>query len=237
MSDESKREKEITFQRIREESNGKMLEAIENCNIISKMLGLGEFSLPNIMVTYNNKIIALEKEFAEAGIDFYDRFQCESRFIIEQRLQALILKSNECISRFTSTLSIPKEQLKEFFDSYKKPTFFEKTFKGVKYQPKKAVLTPEQKKRAISCLRDFEECNQRIEEFSIKNDIIEAILFGRILSTINGVSDFDERIQKIDSELQRLGYNSISDVVMIQIATQDLSFSNINTLISVSIPD
>lgn len=237
MSEESKREKEITFQRIREEANGKMLESIENCNILSKMLGLGEISLPNIIVTYNNKIIALEKEFTKVGIDFYDRLQCESRFIIEQRLQALILKSNECLSRFTSTLSIPKEQFEEFYASYKKPTFFEKTFKGVKYQPKKAILTPEQKKKAISFLHNFEECNRRIEEFSIKNDMIEAILFGRILSIMNGVSDFDERIQKIDSELQSLGYNSISDVIMIQIATQDLSFTNINNLVSVSIPD
>lgn len=67
--------------------------------------------------------------------------------------------------------------------------------------------------------------------------MIEAILFGRILSTQNGISNFDERIPQIDSELQQLGYHSIFDIIELQIKTQDLSFSNIYNLISVSIPD
>lgn len=237
MSEESKREKEITFKRIREESSGKMLETIENCNILSKMLELGEISLPNIIITYNNKIIAIEKEFNKAGIDFYDRFQCESRFIIEQRLQALILNATNCLTKFIATLNISKEQLDEFVMSYKKPSFFERTFKGAKYEPKKCILTSAQKKVAMIYLNTFKSYNELIESFTIKDDLIEAILFGRILSTTNGITDFDERIPKIDSEIQLLGYNSILDIINTQIETQDLSFSNIYNIISVSIPD
>lgn len=236
MSNESKRVKELTFKRIREESNPKMSETIQNCNNLSKSLGEGEISLPNIIITYNNKIIALEKEFTKAGIDFYDRFQCESRFILEQRLQALILKANESISTLISTLCVPTEQISEYVESHKKPTFFEKAFKGAKYQPKNSVLTPNQKEKVKSCIKDYKSYNRKIEEFSIENDMIEAILFSRILSTLNGVTDFDERIEKIDAELQKLGYSSISDVVKTQIATQDLALTNIHNLESVSIP-
>lgn len=237
MSEESKREKEITFKRIREESSGKMLESIENCNILSKMLGLGEISLPNIIITYNNKIIAIEKEFNNAGIDFYDRFQCESRFIIEQRLQSLILDATNCLTKFIATLNISKEQVEEFVMSYKKPSFFAKTFKRAKYEPKNCILTPVQKEIAMIYLKTFKSYNDLIESFTIKDDMIEAILFGRILSTANGFTNFDERIPKIDSELQMLGYNSILDIINTQIETQDLSFSNIYNITSVSIPD
>ena len=212
MSEESKRIKETTFQRIREDANVNMSESIENCNIISKILGFGEISLPNIIITYNNKIIALEKEFSKAGIDFYDRFQCESRFILEQQLQALILQSNECLNEFISTLNISKAQVDEFVASYKRPTFFKKIFKRAKYQPKKSIVTPEQKEKAMSCLRDFKECNRKIEEFSIENNMAEAILFSKILSEINGITDFDKRISKINAELQQLGYDSITSI-------------------------
>lgn len=236
MSDESKREKELTFKRIREEANEKMSQAIQDCNKLSMCLGEGELSLPNIIITYNNKIIALEKEFTKAGIDFYDRFQCESRFILEQRLQAVILNANSCIATLFSTLSVSKEQINEYVESYKKPTFFEKTFKGVKYQPKKSVLTPEQKVTVQSCIRNYTKYNHKIENFSIEEDMIEAILFARILSTVNGITDFDERIAKIDTELQQLGYGSISDTINIQIETQNLTLANIYKLKSVSIP-
>lgn len=138
MSEESKREKEITFQRIREEANGKMAASIENCNIISKCLGLGEISLPNIIITYNNKIIEIEKEFTKAGIDFYDRLQCESRFIIEQKLQALIIKANDCLLKYLSTLQISKEQMEEFVASYKKPSFLKRLLKKQHISPSSA---------------------------------------------------------------------------------------------------
>lgn len=237
MSEESKREREITFKRIREKANGKMSDSIVNCNILAKSLGLGEINIPNIIITYNNKIIAIEKEFNKAGIDFYDRFQCESRFIIEQRLQAYILNATNCLTKFTTLLNISKEQVDEFVASYKKPTFIEKTFKGAKYEPKKDLLTLEQKEKARIYLSSFKSYDKFIQNFTIKDDMIEAILFGRILSTTNGITNFDERLSKIDSELQKLGYNSILDIVQLQLETQDLSFSNIYNLISVSIPD
>lgn len=183
MSEESKREKEITFKRIREDDSIKMTETIENCNTIANLFELGELSLPNIIDTYDNKIVSLEEEFTKSGIDFYDRFQCESRFILEQRLQALILKAKEHLNTFVSICD------------------------------GSSSLTYAQKKKAIFCIVDFKKCNRKIEEFSIKQNMIEAILFGKILSTANGFSDFDKRILKINAELQKLGYSSILDVV------------------------
>lgn len=207
MSRESKLEKEITFKRIREDASVQMAETIENCNAIAYLLGLGELSLPNIIDTYASKIVALEEEFTKSDIDFYDRFQCESRFILEQRLQALILKAKEYLSSFVSTCD------------------------------NSSSLTYAQKKKAMFDIVNFRKCNRKIENFSIKQDMIEAILFGKILSTANGFSDFDERILKIDTELQKLGYNSISTIVMQEIVKQNLSLSKINSLVSVPIPD
>lgn len=206
MSRESKLEKEITFKRIREDASVQMAETIENCNAIAYLLGLGELSLPNIIDTYASKIVALEEEFTKSDIDFYDRFQCESRFILEQRLQALILKAKEYLSSFVSTCD------------------------------NSSSLTYAQKKKAMFDIVNFRKCNRKIENFSIKQDMIEAILFSKILSTANGFSDFDERILKIDTELQKLGYNSISTIVMQEIVKQNLSLSKINSLVSVPIP-
>lgn len=236
MSEESKREREATLKVIREEANDELSKTIENCNKIAMALDIGKTSLPNIIITYHNKIIAIEKDFSKAGIDYYDRLQCESRFIIEQWLNVIIIQSMTCLEKFISKTRIPKEQIEEFCDSYKKPTFFQKVFKGAKYEPKKSLMTPTQKEDAMSYLNEYKECSKKIEHFSIQNDMIEAILAGRILSTSNGFLDFDERISKIDMELQQLGYESISDIVKSQIDTQDLSLSNITNLTSVCIP-
>lgn len=207
MSEESKWEKEITFKRIREDSSIQMAKTIENCNTIANLFGFGELALPNIIDTYDRKIAAIEEEFTKSGIDFYDRFQCESRFILEQRLQALILKAKEHLNTFVSICD------------------------------NSSSLTYVQKKKAIFCIVDFKKCNRKIEEFSIRQDMIESILFGKVLSMTNGFSDFDERILKIDTELQKLGYSSISVIVTQEINKQNLTLSNINSLVSVPIPD
>lgn len=235
MSEESIREKEVTFNRIRQEANNSMYEVIKNCNAMTKMLSLKKSDLKNIIITYNNKIIELEKEFNKAGIDFYDRTQCESRFIIENRLQGIILTGKKYISDYISTLNIPKEQMEQFVDSYKKPSTFNKIFKGQKYQPMKCVLTPEQSKLSAELLQNYLNCCNQLSEFTIEKDIVEAILYYKVLANTLGTTDFDSRINSIDKELQMLGYSSITDIVKVEFENQDLSLKNINNLHSICI--
>lgn len=231
MSKESEQERSLTFQQIRENSMEKMSNTLDDCKRLIRFMGLGDISLSNIIIRYNNRIIALEKEFTRAGIDFYDRLDCESRFIIEQRLQAYILEAKIYLDTIHSTLNISKEQIQEFVDSRKnKPNFFQRVFLHQKYQPKKSVLTPEQMETVKSAIHKLEECSDKVYNFSIKNDFEEAILFSFILSVANGatIEDLKKRLTKIDSEIQKLGYDSIADNIATYLNDQfflDLQYS------------
>lgn len=235
MSEESIRERQETFKRIREQANGDMCEVIKNCNIISRNLGLGKCEIPNIIIAYNNKIIELEKEFNKAGIDFYDRTQCESRFIIENILQALILTAKSYIDKYIAATSVSESQVQEFMDSWKKPSTFDKIFKGSKFEPKRSILTPEQIKTSRECIANYIKCYDKMYDFTIQNNIVEAILFYRVLAMARGVSDFDSRIDTIDMELRKLGYSSVKNTITQQIDEQELTLANILNLKSVSI--
>lgn len=211
MSEKSEREKAITFTNIRESYFDKMVNIIENCDELSKLYNLKQERIPNIIITYNNKIIALEKEFKKAGIDFYDNTECESRFIIEFQLQSLIISAFNYINYYISELSVSETQANEFINSFKRPSFFERTFKGAKYAPKTSLLTPKQKQKAISFLKKYVECNNAIYSFSLKDNMEEAISLYRNCAVANGfVSDkaFNTRIEKIHSELKLLGYDN-----------------------------
>jgi len=233
MSEESIKEREITFNRIREQANGAMCEAIKNCNIISRNLGLGNCDLPNIIIAYNNKIIELEKEFTKVGIDFYDRTQCESRFIIENKLQSLIIIGNSFIQKYIANLHVPEEQAKDFIDSWKKPSTFEKVFKKAKFEPKHSILTKEQIELSKVLTSNFMNCYNKIYDFTIQDNMVESILLYKVLATARGLEDFDSRIDTIDKELLKLGYSNTKQLVEEQMAKQDLTLANVNNLTSV----
>ena len=238
MSKESIKEREETFKRLREQVNGDMCEVIKNCGIISRNYGLGKLDrdeMPNIIIAYNNKIIELEREFKKAGIDFFDRTECESRFIIENKLQALILKGNSCIKQFLAAVNVSEAQAQEFADSWKKPSTFDKIFKGAKFEPKHSILTPEQIATAKQCISAYVDYSNQLYNFTIQDNIVEAILFYRFLSIARGVTDFDSRIDTIDAELQKLGYSNLKAVVTEQIDTQEITFKNLYELKSVSL--
>lgn len=211
MSEKSERERSTTFSNIRELSFDKMVEVIDNCNELAKLHGLNQARIPNIIITYNNKIIALEKEFKKAGIDFYDNTECESRFIIEFQLQSLIISAFNYINYYISELSVSETQANEFINSFKKPSFFERTFKGAKYAPKTSLLTPEQKQSAISFLKKYVECNDVLYTFSLKDNMEKSISFYRNYVVAQGGvadKDFNTRVEKIHSELKLLGYDN-----------------------------
>lgn len=235
MSQESKKEKEITFKVIREKANSDMVDVIQSCNSISKTLGLGNIDIPNIIIAYNNKIIELEKEFAKAGIDFYDRNMCESRLILENKLQSLILIGKSCLEKYTSSIVIHDEQANKYVQSHKKPSTFERLFKGAKYNPINSFVTPEQVENSKVYLKDYNICYNKVSDFTIKDNMVEAILFYRVLATTRGITDFDTRIDTLDKELNKLGYSNTKDIIMQQIQQQDLSVKNVNNLISIPI--
>lgn len=235
MSKESIKEREATFKRIREQSTGDMSEAIKNLGIIARNFGLEKNELPNIIIAYHNKIIELEKQFDKAGIDFFDRTKCECRFIIENKLQSLILSGKACLDGYLAAVKVSETQAQEFVDSWKKPSTFDKVFKGAKFEPKRSILTPEQIEKTKESISAYMDCYNKLYEFTIQDSIVEAILFYRILAMARGVADFDSRIDTIDSELQKLGYSNLKAVVTEQINTQELTLKNMLNLKSVSL--
>ena len=222
---------------IRDDALGKMNTVIANCNTILKELALPKKDIPNIITAYNNRILIIEKEFKKAGIDYYDREQCETRFIIENRMQATILFGKDAISKYLAILSnISKEQKKDFINIakniHKKPKAVKKAMKNRQHP----LLSNEQIDNSNKALQEYLDCYDKVADFSITNDIIEAILFYKVLASTRCIENFDSRIDSINDELIKLGYPSIKNIVSEQIKKQDLSFANIRNLKQVSIP-
>lgn len=231
----SRSEKEITFNRLRNDASNSIFKAIQNCNDINRSLNMPIEKIPDITTAYNNKIIELEKEFTKVGIDFYDREKCETRFIIENRLQASILLGTTALENYLSHLSVTPQQIEDFIKSYKKPSAFSKIIIGAKYKPKTSILTDKQKRKSRISLRQYlNHCNE-IYNYTISDNIVESILFYKTLANKLGTQGFDDRIETIDTELQKLGYQSIKDIVHNEISNQDLSMQNIGNLKSVKI--
>lgn len=203
MSEQSQQEKELTFKEIREKWNSEIVTTIENCKKLSKMVGMPFTDIPNIIITYNNKLVALEKQFSKVGIDFYDSLNCESRFVIQFELQGIIISAQNCISSYISSLTISKEQYDDFVNSFKKPSLFDQVFKGKQYAPKTSLLTPEQKNNAKSFMDKYIELNDYIQNFSVKDNIAEALQLYKVFALANGVtdSDLEKRFEKIAYEI------------------------------------
>lgn len=235
MSEYSKKEKEHLFKTLREETIPNMEQVIDNCMYTRKVFCLPKVELSNIVLAYHNNMIMLDKEFAKAGIDFFDNIDCETRFAIENYFQSYILIGKNALSKYFRIISsISPDQAQEFADSYKKPTTMEKIFMGKKYEPKKCILTDSQFIKTTILLNIYKEAYNKIAYFSISEDIVAAILVYKLLSYANS-RDITERIDVIDKELQKLGYESIKPLVEVQSRLQELTLKNITNIKSVRI--
>ena len=220
-----------TMKNIRENAIGKMNEVINNCYKIMNTLSISKRDIPNIIVAYNNRILLVEKEFKKAGIEFYDRETCETRFIIENYMQGLILLGKNALSRYIYDIShIPKKNKKDFIKVSKKAKKSHNFLKRFMKNRKHPLLSNEQLDDANNALDEYLDYYNKVADFTISNDIIQAILFYKILANTRSITDFDNRIDKVDSELYQLGYESIKDTLFKQIDSQDLSFANIAKL-------
>lgn len=237
MAIQSKEEyREEKFNRIREDAQGKMCKVIGDCTTIMKTLALPKKDIPNIITAYNNRILVIEREFKAAGIDFYDREQCETRFIIEQYMEGAILLSKNSLSKYFYILSaISDKQKKDFLYISKKLNKSSAAVRKAMKNRQHPLLTNDQMDESNKALNEYLDFYDRVADFTISNDIVEAILFYKVLAYQMGVYNFNDRIDSIDAELQKLGYESIKDIVLEQMKTQDLSFRNIIKLKSVPI--
>lgn len=224
MSERSNREREAFFNKISQECNQSINVAIEECSRVSKSLGLDQLDIPHIATYYNNKMIFLEKDFANAGINFFDDKECACYVIIERNFNILLVKSVECLYNYAKILNISKEQVAEYINSFKKPGFFDMVFKGAKYSPKKSILTDKQINDSKLCIKEYiSYCNQ-IYDFSIPDDIVEVFKQYYVYSAINGKKISDEFVSKIDIEIQKLGYASIKSTLDYETQMLDMYF-------------
>lgn len=222
MSERSKREKEAFLNKISQECNESVTNAIEECFNLSKSLGLGKPNIPNITIYYHNKLISLEKDFANASIDFFDDRECACYIIIRRNFDMLLIQSIAYLNNYANILKISKEQIVEYIDSFKKPRFFDMVFKGSKYSPKKSILTDKQISDSKLCIKKYVSyCNQ-IDNFSIPDDIVKVFKQYYIYSTISGKKISDEFVSRIDTEIQKLGYASIKSTLDYEMQILDI---------------
>ena len=180
--------------------------AIKSYYELLKLHGIKCEEIPNIAITCNNKIIALENQFKKAGLNF---FESECYFVILFRFQHLMSEAYTALQDSVSTLKVSKEQANEFVNSYKQPSFFEKLFKHAKYEPKTSFLTPEQKQNIKVLIQQYIGFDNMIFSFSLNTDMENAIAFYKAIAVTNGIiteENFNHRTRKIFQELRILGY-------------------------------
>ena len=236
MSEYSKEAKKRVFDTIENNAHPNMVQIINACQSQRRMLGMPEAKIKNIITAYNNLIIELEKTFAKAGIDFFDNLECETQFAIDNYILVSISAATIALSKHISILStVTKKQATEFFDSYKRPSTFERVIMGKRYEPMESILSDRQKKDASDSLKAYVYFYDRVADFSIEENIVAAILTYAILSGGNGINIFPERIQKIDAELQKLGYQSIFPIIKQQLETHKFTLSEVPCIESIKI--
>ena len=69
-----------------------------------------------------------------------------------------------------------------------------------------------------------------IRKFDIQEEMIGAILYYRTLALTNGVLDFDDRIEKIDEELIKLGYTGVKQIYYGELEKQSTGIRTIETI-------
>ena len=226
MSEISNREKEIFLGKILNECNTYINTNIDNCSKLAKYFGLGQPNLPNIAIYCYNKLISLEKEFKNFGINFFDHQNCACFIIIARNFRIMLAKSDYILKNYSKILTVSKEQVKEYVDSFKKPSFFDAIFKGAKYSPRKSILTDKQIHDSKICIKEYLSYCDQIYDFSIPDGIVESFKRYYAYSILSGKKVSDNFVSKLVSEVQKLGYASIKSTLdhEIQILNISLEF-------------
>lgn len=219
-------ERKIIFKRIGK-SIEDMWDTIDNCNTILNKLGFRTIELPNIIISYGEKYLEIAEQFENAGVDFYAQ-QCESRYIIENKLQSQILIGKHEISRFLTSIKIAKIQMENYRKMYLKPAICVEGEKTQEYR--NYILEMPQLIESKQHLEDYKKANEYIKKFDIQEEIIGAILYYRGLALTNGVLNFDDRIDKLDEELIKLGYEKTKEIFYEEIEKQPTGIKTINDI-------
>ena len=236
MSGYSKEARKSLFDTMENKTHPDMVQIINDCHNQRRMLGLPEAKVKNIITAYNNLIIELEKTFAKAGIDFFDNLECETHFALDNYLLLSITAATRALTKHNIILStVTKKQATEYVDSYRRPSTFQKVVMGKRYEPMDNILSDKQQKEVSDNIKAYVYFYDKVAYFSIEENIVAAILTYAVLSGGNGINIFPERIQKIDAELQKLGYQSIFPIIKQQLETHKFTLSEVPCIESVKI--
>lgn len=226
MAYDKENEKKIAFERIGQ-SIENMWDIITRCNHTLNSIGFNDAKIPNIIVSYGDKYLEIAEKFEKANIDFYAQ-NCESRYIIENKLQAKILKGEDYLSKFEVYLNVSKQIIEQEISRNKRLRIEEN--KNQAKPLKEDIRTIPQIITAKKYLEDLIEVDKYIRKFDIQEEMIGAILYYRTLALTNGVLDFDDRIEKIDEELIKLGYTGVKQIYYGELEKQSTGIRTIETI-------
>lgn len=219
-------EKKIAFERIGE-SIENMWDIIQRCNNTLNSIGFNDAKIPNIIMSYGDKYLEIAEKFEKANIDFYAQ-DCESRYIIENKLQAKVLKGKDDLSKFEVYLNVSKQRIEQEIRKNKRLRIEENG--NHQKAIKEDIRTIPQIITAKKYLEDLIKVDQYIREFDIQEEMIGAILYYRTLALTNGVLNFDDRIEKIDEELIKLGYKGVKQVYYGELEKQKTGIGTIENI-------
>ena len=143
-------------------------------------------------------------------------------------MQAKILKGEDYLSKFEVYLNVSKQIIEQEISRNKRLRIEEN--KNQAKPLKEDIRTIPQIITAKKYLEDLIEVDKYIREFDIQEEMIGAILYYRTLALTNGVLDFDDRIEKIDEELIKLGYTGVKQIYYGELEKQSTGIRTIETI-------
>ena len=143
-------------------------------------------------------------------------------------MQAKILKGEDDLSKFEVYLNVSKQRIEQEIRRNKRLRIEEN---GNQAKPlKEDIRTIPQIITAKKYLEDLIEVDKYIREFDIQEEMIGAILYYRTLALTNGVLNFDDRIEKIDEELVKLGYTGVKQIYYGELEKHSTGIRTIETI-------
>lgn len=205
----------------------KQMNLIREVKELEKTIGIKNEEIPNIGITFNNKIVEISQKFQQSDLSMFASTIMnygESRgkivthsFVGQTILGSLISISDEGIKKLEQYNNKLIEVIKEKY----KPLQYNKKFKFVakiiitiklltgKIKIEQFSLTEEERKELENMLSEYKKINLRLWNYDLKENIVDSIM-----KSLKGIEYSDLTILRIEDEciipnFEKLGFTDL----------------------------
>ena len=194
----------------------KLIGYVDSCIIKLRNVTNNNLDASNIATIYRDKMFALENDFANHGINFFDKIVL--RKVIDKYLLNLLDESIKSVDKTSKKLM---------------------TINGLYLFDKSSILA---NKIVDGDLKKYEQTCSKIENFNMKSNILSALIlyFSNDKYYIFTPGEFTKQYEQVKAELSQLGLAdlipTIDEKLLPLIKKQELASAKFNDLTNVEKP-